>query len=139
MLSEALNFYSGGFWDIGGNPFEALFAIRDISGNAITMIAVSLPKTFANVTRSALGRLTFFIAMAGIVLVIPIFWFQSYVLLNPLTKMTEEIRKLSNVPVVFVSSASDDMGIVMAINMGGDDFITKPFSMNVLTAKEHSD
>lgn len=95
MLSEALNFYSGGFWDIGGNPFEALFAIRDISGNAITMIAVSLPKTFANVTRSALGRLTFFIAMAGIVLVIPIFWFQSYVLLNPLTKMTEEIRKLA--------------------------------------------
>ena len=95
MLSEALNFYSGGFWDIGGNPFEAWFAIRDISGNAITMITVSLPKTFANVTRSALGRLTFFIAMAGIVLVLPVFWFQSYVLLNPLTKMTAEIRKLA--------------------------------------------
>lgn len=94
MLSEALNFYSGGFWDIGGNPFEALFAIRDIAGNAITMISVSLPKTFANVTRSALGRLTFFIAMAGIILVLPVFWFQSYVLLNPLTRMTEEIRRL---------------------------------------------
>ena len=42
MLSEALNFYSGGFWDFGGNPFEAVFAIRDIAGNAITMIAVGL-------------------------------------------------------------------------------------------------
>lgn len=94
MLSEALNFYSGGFWDIGGSPFEACFAIRDIAGNAITMITVSLPKTFANVTRSALGRLTFFIAMAGIVLVLPIFWFQSYALLNPLTRMTEAIRRL---------------------------------------------
>ena len=94
MLSEALDFYSGGFWDIGGNSFEAVFAIRDIAGNPITMIAVSLPKTFTNVTRSALGRLTFFISMAGIVLILPIFWFQGRVLLNPLTKMTEAIRNL---------------------------------------------
>ena len=94
MLSEALNFYSGGFWDFGGNPFEAVFAIRDIAGNAITMIAVSLPRTFSDVTRSALGRLTFFISMLGIVLILPIFWFQGRVLLNPLTKMTESIRRL---------------------------------------------
>lgn len=94
MLSEALDFYSGGFWDIGGNPFEAVFAIRDIAGNPITMIAVSLPQAFSTVTSSALGRLTFFISMAGIVLILPIFWFQSRVLLNPLTRMTEEIRKL---------------------------------------------
>lgn len=46
-----------------------------------------------------------------------------------------EIRKLSNVPVVFISSASDNMNIVMAMNMGGDDFISKPFDLNVLTAK----
>lgn len=94
MLSEALNFYSGGFWDFGGNPFEAVFAIRDIAGNAITMIAVSLPKTFSDVTRAALGRLTFFIAMVGIVLILPVFWFQGRVLLNPLTRMTESIRRL---------------------------------------------
>ena len=94
MLSEALNFYSGGFWDFGGNPFEAVFAIRDIAGNAITMIAVSLPKTFSDVTRAALGRLTFFIAMVGIVLILPVFWFQGRVLLNPLTRMTELIRRL---------------------------------------------
>ncbi len=46
-----------------------------------------------------------------------------------------EIRKLSKVPIVFVSSAGDNMNIVMAINMGGDDFITKPFDLNVLLAK----
>ncbi len=94
MLSEALNFYSGGFWDFGGNPFEAVFAIRDIAGNAITMIAVSLPQTFSDVTRSALGRLTFFISMVGIILILPVFWFQGRVLLNPLTRMTELIRGL---------------------------------------------
>lgn len=46
-----------------------------------------------------------------------------------------EIRKISNVPVVFLSSASDNMNIVMAMNMGGDDFIPKPVDLNVLTAK----
>ena len=38
-----------------------------------------------------------------------------------------EIRKFSNVPIIFISSASDKMNIVMAVNMGGDDFISKPF------------
>ena len=46
-----------------------------------------------------------------------------------------EIRKRSKVPVMFLSSASDNMNIVMAMNMGGDDFIPKPFDLNVLTAK----
>ena len=46
-----------------------------------------------------------------------------------------QIRKLSSVPVVFLSSASDNMNIVMAMNMGGDDFIAKPFDLNVLMAK----
>ena len=45
------------------------------------------------------------------------------------------IRKISKVPVVFLSSASDNMNIVMAMNMGGDEFIEKPFDLNVLTAK----
>ena len=45
-----------------------------------------------------------------------------------------EIRKLSNVPVVFLSSASDNMNIVMAMNMGGDDFLPKPVDLAVLTA-----
>lgn len=46
-----------------------------------------------------------------------------------------EIRKISEVPVMFISSAGDNMNIVMAMNMGGDDFIIKPFDLNVLTAK----
>ena len=45
------------------------------------------------------------------------------------------IREISAVPVVFLSSASDNMNIVMAMNMGGDDFIAKPFDLNVLLAK----
>lgn len=46
-----------------------------------------------------------------------------------------EIRKVSNVPILFLSSASDNMNIVMAMNMGGDDFIAKPFALEVLSAK----
>lgn len=46
-----------------------------------------------------------------------------------------EIRKVSKVPVIFLSSMSDNMNIVMAINMGGDEFIEKPFDLNVITAK----
>jgi len=46
-----------------------------------------------------------------------------------------EIRKISKVPIIFISSAGDNMNIVMAMNMGGDDFICKPFDLNVLTAK----
>ena len=46
-----------------------------------------------------------------------------------------EIRKVSKVPIIFLSSASDNMNIVMAMNMGGDDFLAKPFDLHVLTAK----
>lgn len=46
-----------------------------------------------------------------------------------------QIRKISKVPIIFLSSAADNMNIVMAMNMGGDDFVAKPFSMEVLLAK----
>lgn len=46
-----------------------------------------------------------------------------------------EIRKVSKVPVIFISSAGDNLNIVMAMNMGGDDFIVKPFDQSVLMAK----
>ncbi|MDE7270816.1 MAG: response regulator transcription factor [Acetatifactor sp.] len=46
-----------------------------------------------------------------------------------------EIRKISNVPIVFLSSAADNMNIIMAMNMGADDFVPKPFDRNVLMAK----
>ncbi|MDY4761052.1 response regulator transcription factor [Streptococcus thoraltensis] len=48
---------------------------------------------------------------------------------------TSEIRKTMTVPIIFISSSNDDMDAVMALNMGGDDFISKPFSLNVLEAK----
>ena len=46
-----------------------------------------------------------------------------------------EIRKFSKVPIIFISSANENMNIVMAMNMGGDDFIAKPFDLDVLIAK----
>lgn len=46
-----------------------------------------------------------------------------------------EIRKISNVPIIFISSASDNMNIVTAMQMGGDDFIGKPIDLDVMTAK----
>lgn len=46
-----------------------------------------------------------------------------------------QIQQISKVPVIFLSSASENMNIVMAVNMGGDDFVAKPFDLQVLTAK----
>ena len=46
-----------------------------------------------------------------------------------------EMRRVSKVPIIFLSSANDNMNIVMAMNMGADDFITKPFDLQVLLAK----
>ena len=47
----------------------------------------------------------------------------------------QEISKVSKVPVIFISSASENLNIIMAMNMGGDDFIAKPFDLSVLMAK----
>ena len=47
----------------------------------------------------------------------------------------QEIRKTSQIPVIFISSASENLNIIMAINMGGDDFVAKPFEMQVLLTK----
>lgn len=47
----------------------------------------------------------------------------------------QEIRKKSNVPIIFISSADSDLNLVMAINQGADDFVAKPFSVEVLLAK----
>ena len=46
-----------------------------------------------------------------------------------------QIRKVSPVPIAFLSSADDNMNIVMAMNLGADDFIAKPFDLTVLAAK----
>ena len=46
-----------------------------------------------------------------------------------------EIRQVSQVPIIFLSSASDNMNLIMAMNMGGDDFIAKPVDLTVMMAK----
>jgi len=94
MISEAMEFYSGGFWKLRDDPMEAVFALRDIAGRPVSSIAVSLPKTFGTATRMAVWRLAFFVAMAGIVFVLPLFWAQNRILLNPLTRMTQAILSM---------------------------------------------
>lgn len=48
---------------------------------------------------------------------------------------TTQIRRVSKVPILFVSSAGDNMNIVMALSQGADDYITKPFELQILQAK----
>lgn len=50
----------------------------------------------------------------------------------------ERIRKHSNVPIIFLSSRTENMDMMMALNMGGDDFIQKPFSMEMLITRVHA-
>ncbi len=50
----------------------------------------------------------------------------------------EEIRKFSKVPIIFISSISDNLNMILAMNMGGDDFVVKPFDLNFLLAKINS-
>lgn len=94
MLSEAMNFYSGGFWKLKESPLEAIFAIRDIAGNSVSVVSVSLPKTFTGATRIAIGRLAFFVAVCGMIFVLPLFWAQNRILMNPLSKMIRAIREM---------------------------------------------
>lgn len=47
----------------------------------------------------------------------------------------DEIRKVSQVPIIFISSAADNMNMVMAMSRGADDFVAKPFDLDVLVAK----
>ena len=72
LFSEAMDFYTGGFW-----------TVRE-----------KTPKAFASTTKIAFGRLACFIALCGILFVIPLFWAQNRMLMNPLTKMIREIREL---------------------------------------------
>ncbi len=46
-----------------------------------------------------------------------------------------EIRKISKVPIIFISSRNSNMDVIMGVNLGADDYIQKPFSIDVLVAK----
>ena len=124
MVSEAFEFYSGGFWKLGENPFEAVYTIRDIAGQPVSRLSVSLPQTFSNAAGAAIGRLTLFVTIAGILLVLPVFWIQSRMLLNPLTKMTDCVRK-----------AREHCGEADCPRLdwrGDDEFAELAFSVNAL-------
>jgi signal transduction histidine kinase/CheY-like chemotaxis protein len=92
VFQEALNYYSGGRWHVGENAFEAVMPVQDILGQEVTSIAIRLPRTFSSIASIALGWLTAFVATVGIVFVLPIFWLQTRILLNPLSKLAEQIR-----------------------------------------------
>ena len=72
MFSEAMDFYTGGFW-----------SVRE-----------KTPKAFSSTTSIAFGRLAFFVAICGIVFVLPLFWVQNRLLMDPLTKMAKAIREM---------------------------------------------
>ncbi len=94
LVIEALSFYSGGHWTIDPRPIDASFAVRRGSDGHEEMFPLSVPQSMSAVARIALGRLGFFVALVGIVIILPLFFFQERMLLNPLTKMTESIRRL---------------------------------------------
>lgn len=50
----------------------------------------------------------------------------------------QKIREVSKVPIIFLSSRNDNMDIIMAVKMGGDDFVTKPFALDILITKVHA-
>ncbi|MEI5991187.1 two-component system response regulator SapR [Enterococcus crotali] len=47
----------------------------------------------------------------------------------------QKIREISKIPIIFISSRNTNMDMIMAMNMGADDFVTKPFQIDVLIAK----
>ena len=94
VFSDALNFYSGGRWHLGENVFEAVIPIQDILGREVTSISIRLPQSFSSLASIALGWLTVFVASVGILFVLPIFWLQTRIVLNPLCSIAEQIRRI---------------------------------------------
>ncbi len=93
-VQELLTYAAGGNWHLGSNAFEAEIPVADILGNTVTAITIRLPGSFSAVASVALGWLTCFIACVGIVFVLPMFWFQSRILLNPLSRLTAQIQEI---------------------------------------------
>ena len=96
LFTESLDDVASGvsFWKFRHGPLDAVFVLRDISGNAVSAVSVSLPKVFFGATRMAIWQLAFCVALGGILFVLPIFWVQGRLLLNPLTRMTRMIADL---------------------------------------------
>lgn len=50
-------------------------------------------------------------------------------------EVCEKVRKISSVPIIFLTASDAETSIIMGLDMGGDDYITKPFSLNELSAR----
>jgi signal transduction histidine kinase len=96
VFQSEFTLYAGGQWHLGENTFEAIMPVHDILGKEVCSIALRLPRTFSSIASIALGWLTAFVAMVGIVFVLPIFWLQTRILLNPLSKLTDQIREIGD-------------------------------------------
>ena len=94
VFNNILTYDSGGRWHLGENTFEAVMPITDILGQEVTSISIRLPGSFSSIANIALGWLTTFIACVGIVFVLPIFWLQTRIVMNPLSKLTKQIKEI---------------------------------------------
>jgi signal transduction histidine kinase/HAMP domain-containing protein len=87
-------FASGGTWHFGDNDFSVEMPLTDLLGNEIFSIDISLPGTISVVAHNAELWLVIFTACIGIVFVVPIFWAQSRMVLNPLTEISSRIQEI---------------------------------------------
>ncbi len=81
-------------WNLDDRPMQAVYAVRDAAGNLVSTVAVKIPNKLAGFTRAALFKLGFFIAVAGILLVLLLFFLQSRLLLDPLSRMTRKVSEI---------------------------------------------
>ena len=88
-------FSAGSQWHVGDNEFEAIIPIYDILGDKISSLSIKFPRNFSSLTTIALGSLTIFVAVVGIIFIVPIFWLQGRIILDPLSRLEREIQNIS--------------------------------------------
>lgn len=94
VVADILTSEAGGCWHIGENAYEIEMPITDILGRKVTALTIRMPGSFTSLANAALCWLTCFIAVVGIVFVIPIFWIQARMILNPLSALSRQIRDI---------------------------------------------
>ncbi len=96
IFEEDKLFSAGGQWHIGNNDFMAVIPIHDILGDEISSLSIRLPRSFSSLTTMALASLTAFVAVVGIIFIVPVFWLQSRIILDPLARLERQIRDISS-------------------------------------------
>ena len=112
IFEEDQLFAAGSEWHVGSNEFEAVIPIYDILGEEITSLSIRFPRSFASLTTLALGYLTVFVAVVGMIFIAPVFWLQSRIILDPLTRLEKQIQaigeKYKDGNVDYLNYTSDD-------------------------------